>query len=171
VQEELEPPSVEDFGASCVEEDLGASSGARAEEDAGTMNGARDMCLGAGVEEDAGAVGASIGTENIVGAISDRVPMICGRGKASSTAAEVGGTGTNAYAATVPDHGPSGEGETTYSGAYAHASSARVDSAETRAGTKSSDRAPSTCTTKSKIGNLVIAGAQSTLVASLFSGG
>jgi hypothetical protein len=81
VQEELEPPGVEDFGASCVEEDLGASSGARAEEDAGTMNGVGDMCLGAGVEEDAGVVGASIGTENIIGAIFDRVPMICGRGR------------------------------------------------------------------------------------------
>jgi hypothetical protein len=90
VQEELEPPDVEDFGASCVEEDLGASSGARAEEDAGMMNGVGDMCLGAGVEEDVGAVGASIGTENIIGAIFDRVPMICGRGKASSTAVEVG---------------------------------------------------------------------------------
>jgi hypothetical protein len=88
------------------------------------VSGTGDSCPGAGVKEDAGTAGASVDAK------TDRVPMICGRDKASSIAAEEGGTGTDACATTMPDRGPGGEGGTTCSGAYACAPSARVASAE-----------------------------------------
>jgi hypothetical protein len=66
----------------------------------GMVSGTGDSCPGAGVKEDAGTAGASVDAK------TDRVPMICGRDKASSIAVEEGGTGTDACATTMPDRGP-----------------------------------------------------------------